>query len=190
MRGGVMLYGPPASGKDTVTASLHDICPSYRLFRRLKAGPGRRAGYRLATDDQLDCLTAAGDVVWENFRYGARYVIDRTGLDRQLSQGIPVVHIGQTAAIDAVRQAIPDAYWLLVLLWCDRKEARRRMELRATGDTASRLAAWDETEAPSAYNLRIDTGNTSAQAAAVDIHNSWCQFSARIHGYEPRPMCS
>lgn len=38
---GVILYGPPGAGKDTVTAELVQQDPSYALFERLKAGPGR-----------------------------------------------------------------------------------------------------------------------------------------------------
>lgn len=74
---GMILYGPPAAGKDTITAALRQLDPRYVLFQRIKAGPGRSTGYRMADADALDALRAAGDVIYEHQRYGATYVIDR-----------------------------------------------------------------------------------------------------------------
>ena len=34
---GVILYGPPAAGKDTITGELLALDPRYRQFSRLKA---------------------------------------------------------------------------------------------------------------------------------------------------------
>ena len=76
---GVILYGPPASGKDTVTAALTELNPRYAQFARLKVGAGKSAGYRMGTAEQLRELEAAGDVVYANTRYGNTYVIDRPG---------------------------------------------------------------------------------------------------------------
>jgi len=36
---GVLLYGPPAAGKDTVSAALIAVDARYVLFERLKVGP-------------------------------------------------------------------------------------------------------------------------------------------------------
>ncbi|MDO3687683.1 hypothetical protein [Micromonospora sp. C28ISP2-4] len=101
MMRGVILYGPPAAGKDTITRALTDADPADRLFRRLKAGPGRTAGYRMTTADKLKELRSRGEVAWENDRYGARYIVDRPALRRDLTDYVPVVHLGQTEAVDA-----------------------------------------------------------------------------------------
>lgn len=45
----IILYGSPAAGKGTVTKALTRLGNSYRLYQRLKVGPGRTAGYRMAT---------------------------------------------------------------------------------------------------------------------------------------------
>ncbi len=80
MTRGLILYGPPASGKDTITHALAELDPTISLFRRLKAGPGRTGTYRMTTEPEISHLRAAGDVIWENSRYDAVYVIDRPGL--------------------------------------------------------------------------------------------------------------
>jgi guanylate kinase len=162
----VILYGPPAAGKDTITAHLNALDPAYVLFPRLKAGSGRTAGYRLTTSAELDRLAAAGAIVWENSRYGARYAIDLPELAARLHAQVPVLHLGQVPAIEAVKKATPDADWLVVSVWCSRDEAARRIEQRATGDTEARLQAWDETEPLDVPDLRIDTSEVPAQAAA------------------------
>jgi ATP-dependent 26S proteasome regulatory subunit len=45
---GVILYGPPGAGKDTITAELSRLRPEFTLFQRLKAGP--RANHRVSAD--------------------------------------------------------------------------------------------------------------------------------------------
>ncbi|SCG19746.1 guanylate kinase [Micromonospora echinofusca] len=163
---GVILYGPPASGKDTVTAELQRLDSRYQQFRRLKVGSGRTTGYRMTTDADLAALRAAGDVVWENRRYGSVYVVDAHGLRRQLHDGIPVVHLGQVEAVDAVRNAFPHARWTVVALTCPRDVAKRRLTQRQTGDTAERLRVWDETEPLALADLTIDTSKVPADVAA------------------------
>ncbi len=132
MNRGIILYGPPASGKDTVTAALRVLDSRYVLFPRLKAGPGRTGGYRMTTPQHLDELYRAGAIVWENERYGARYAIDLPELAARLGQHVPVVHLGQVPAIKAVQAATADAHWLLVYLWCPRDEATRRLALTSS----------------------------------------------------------
>lgn len=169
MMGGVIPYGPPASGKDTITAALQKIDPRYKLFARLKAGPGRTTGYRMTTEAEIDVLRAAGDVVWENHRYGAVYVVDRPELVERLADHIPVLHLGQLQAIDAVVQATPTARWLVVYLWCPRAVAATRIEARGTGDTSARMHAWDETEPAPGADLSIDTAKVLPADAAHAI---------------------
>ena len=164
---GVILYGPPASGKDTVTAALHELDNRYQQFQRLKAGPGRTAGYRMTTKDELAALHASGGVVWENHRYGSVYVVDAPGLRQQLAEAVPVVHLGQVEAIDAVRQALPEVEWTVVALTCPRHVAEQRIVQRQTGDTWERLRAWDETEPVTiAADVTIDTSQNPPDLAA------------------------
>lgn len=177
MMRGVILYGPPAAGKDTVTHALSDLDPAYRLFRRLKAGPGRTGGYRMTTAEHVDQLRAAGHVVWENHRYGAVYVVDRPTLEADLAGHVPVLHLGQVEAVQAVKSSVPQAHWLTVHLCCARQVAAERITARATGDTDARLQAWDETPPLPDAGLTIDTGTTTPANAARWIHEYLTQLA-------------
>ncbi|MFL0395130.1 guanylate kinase [Streptomyces albus] len=170
-RQGVILYGPPAAGKDTVTTALTELRPQCRQFARLKVGSGKTSGYRMGTAEQLRELEAAGDVVYTNARYGNTYVIDRPGIDAAFAAGVPVVHLGQ---VDGV-QALVDGYratWSVVLLWCPREATAERSVGRGDSDTAARLAAWDATREDldahpdMVWDLTVDTTAASPQDAA------------------------
>ncbi|MEV6439836.1 phosphotransferase-like protein [Streptomyces anulatus] len=168
---GVILYGPPAAGKDTVTAALTELSPQYMQFARLKIGAGKSAGYRMGTTEQLRELEAEDAVLYANSRYGNTYAIDRPGVDTAFAAGVPVVHLGQ---VDGIR-ALVDSYaasWSVVLLWCPREVAEQRSAGRGDSDTAARLAAWDATREDldahpgMTWDLTIDTTEAAPQDAA------------------------
>lgn len=170
---GVILYGPPGAGKDTVTAALHTMSARFELFRRLKVGPGRVAGYRMGKPEDLDELAGRGHIIYANQRYGATYVIDRPELERMVSRGaVPIIHAGQLEAIGAVTMSDVVAQWLIVELWCQRDIAASRIAARGTGDTAERLRAWDQTSRLATADLQIDTGYTSPKNAAQQIRDA------------------
>jgi guanylate kinase len=168
---GIVLYGPPAAGKDTVTAALAQLDRRYGQFARLKVGSGKSAGYRMGTAEELAALEAAGDVVYANSRYGNTYVIDRPGLTMAFAAGVPVLHLGQ---VDGIR-ALVDGYpgnWTAVLLWCPREVTAQRSKGRGDADTAARLAAWDATREDldahpdMVWDLTVDTADTSPEESA------------------------
>lgn len=170
-RQGVILYGPPTAGKDTITTALTELNSKYAQFARLKIGTGKAVGYRMGTPEQLHELEAAGDVVYANARYGNTYVIDRPGIDAAFAAGVPVVHLGQ---VDGIR-ALVDGYladWSAVLLWCPREVTAQRSVGRGDSDTPARLAAWDatrkdlDTHPGTAWDLRVDTTAAAPQDAA------------------------
>ncbi|MEW2134632.1 phosphotransferase-like protein [Streptomyces sp. NPDC005435] len=168
---GVILYGPPASGKDTVTTALSELDSRYAQFTRLKVGTGKSAGYRMGTAEQLRELEAAGDVVYANSRYGNTYVIDAPGLNAAFEAGVPVVHVGQVAGVQALVDGYP-ASWSVVLLWCPREVTEQRSAGRGDSDTAARLAAWDATREDldshpgTVWDLTVDTTTSGPQDAA------------------------
>jgi guanylate kinase len=171
---GVILYGPPASGKDTVTAALGEIDSRYAQFQRLKVGSGKTSGYRIGTREQLAQLRAAGDVIYENARYGNTYTIDRPGLDDAVNAGVPVVHLGQLIGVRALVDGFP-AEWATVLLWCSREVTAARSAGRGDTDTEARLAAWDATKEDLdahpgfGWDLVVETATTGPAEAARRI---------------------
>ncbi|MFF3505382.1 guanylate kinase [Streptomyces sp. NPDC003247] len=171
MKQGVVLYGPPAAGKDTVTAVLTELHSKYSQFARLKVGAGKSAGYRMGTAEQLRKLEAAGGVIYANARYGNTYVIDEPGLDAAFEAGVPVVHLGQVDGIRALVDGYP-ADWSVVLLWCPREVTEQRSAGRGDRDTTARLAAWDATREDldahpgMVWDLTVDTTASAPQDAA------------------------
>lgn len=183
-RQGVILYGPPTSGKDTITRTLVRLDGRFQYFPRLKTGGGRTDGYRMILAEEAVALRRHGTVLYENARYGNRYVIDRPGLDAMFrSAAVPIVHVGQVAGVIAVRGYPAD--WLAVLLWCSREVARERAAARGTDDVDARLGAWDETaldierNGTADFALRIDTGSIRPGEAAELIRERLCSEHGR-----------
>jgi guanylate kinase len=139
--------------------------------QRLKIGGGRTPGYRFVTVEQFGELEEAGEILYRNTRYRSVYGVDRQPLDAIVhAGGIPVVHIGQVAGLIAI-EAYP-ARWLRVLLWWERDTTGQRSVTRGDGDTANRLAAWDETRQDLElhpdilFDLKIQTDQVAALNAA------------------------
>jgi guanylate kinase len=173
---GVILYGPPASGKDTVTAELSRQDNRFALLPKLKAGSGRSVGYRLVSSDELVVLRSKGRLVVETQRYGNRYAVDREDIAALTDSGrIPVVHMGNVADLERLRSAVPLA-WTTVLLWIPREVCAERSRRRGDSDSPKRLQAWDETAADlqaagdgAPFDLTIHTDQLEPAEAARQI---------------------
>lgn len=164
----VILHGPPAAGKDTVTHALSAIDDRYKIFERLKVGSGRTDGYRMSTLQHVEDLRRTSNIIWENRRYGSLYVIDRESLKRDLRDHFPVIHVGQVEAVRALVSSAT-ANWLVVHLWCPRAVAEGRIIERGTGDVDARLRAWDETDPLTEADLSINTAEMQPGDAAALI---------------------
>lgn len=162
----VILYGPPAVGKDTIDAALRDLSPHYRHFERVKVGPGRTEGYRMADDAALQELRDRRAILWENSRYEATYVVDRPGLIDAMRGGVPIVHLGQPEAVTALADALPDVRWTVVALTCPEGVAAERIRRRGDHDVAARMTAWHQTPSLVTADVRVDTGSTRPDQAA------------------------
>ncbi|AXI76827.1 nucleoside/nucleotide kinase family protein [Peterkaempfera bronchialis] len=173
---GVVLYGPPTAGKDTITSALSAADPRFRLVTKLKQGSGRSAGYRFVTSEELSGLRDQGRIVVETRRYGNVYAVDRRDIAELRSQGlIPVVHIGNVADLRRLLGGAA-ADWLRVLLWVPADVCEERSRLRGDADTTKRLTAWAETAADllgadvdGLFDVIVRTDRLSVDAAVEAI---------------------
>jgi guanylate kinase len=180
MHPGIILCGPPASGKNTITQELSILSPRYILFRKLKAGQGNGATYRHTTCEEIHELRNSGNLLQSSQRYGNVYAVDREELEAMFARDtVPVIHIGDLAGVRAL-QAYPAA-WLSVLLWCPRLVTENRLRDRGANDTAIRLTAWDEAACdlsgsqPGDFDLRIDTEQHTPGKIAQIIHEHFME---------------
>jgi guanylate kinase len=141
---GIIFYGPPASGKDTVSNLLERTQCGYAIYKKLKVGGGKTETYRMTSEENLQHLEAAGHIIYLNRRYGNSYAIDSNLLDILIENSIvPIVHIGQCEALLAVNQY--PLQWTQILLWCPRAVTAERARGRNDTDLHARLEAWDAT---------------------------------------------
>lgn len=167
MRAGLIVYGAPAAGKSTLTAELCRQSAAFVRHRPVKCGPGRTEGYRMVTPVELEAIRAdPRDVVWEQERYGAVYVVRRSCLVDLPDGEVPVVELGQPAAVRAVVTNVPEVRWHVVELRCGRDTAAARIRARETGDEAERLGHYDATPALPSADLVVDTGSTPSREVA------------------------
>ncbi|MFG2230819.1 guanylate kinase [Streptomyces sp. NPDC048723] len=187
--GGVVLFGPPTAGKDTVSAALAGLDARYGQLTKIKVGSGRTTGYRMADGEELAALRAAGRVVLETRRYGNTYAIDRDDLDAMTGAGrIPLVHIGSLGHLRSFTGAVQQP-WLCVLLWVPRDVCEQRSRGRGDRDTGDRLAAWDEALADlgmvpggeEPFDLLMRTDHTDPAGAAEIIARAHAHHQGERH---------
>lgn len=163
---GVILYGAPATGKDTVTTALARQYPHFVPYKRLKCGPGRTAGYRTISPEAMAAIPASS-ILWTNHRYGATYLVDRDELVRILDTGcVPVLHLGQPEAVEALVDQTPRVSWLVVELHSPLRVLRERIRERGTGDDEQRLEAAMHTPPLLTARVRVDTSAIEPASAA------------------------
>ncbi|SDH83514.1 guanylate kinase [Sinosporangium album] len=182
---GIVLYGPPTSGKSTVTETLHRLDPRYTLLRKLKAGNGRTDEYEQVSTKRLDELREAGRLAVETHRYGNIYAVDTADLDRMANAGqVPIVHIGGVADLHRLTAR---GSWLRVLLWVPREVCERRSRARGDDDTAERVETWDraldDLTGKGLFDLRISTDRRSVDSVAREI----AQAHTVMSGHAPAP---
>jgi guanylate kinase len=158
----VILYGPPAVGKDTVTAAMSKLDPAYQLFPLLKVGTGKLAGYRQATADQL----SASKLVTSWSRYGNTYAIDADGLSKALRTYSPVLHLGIPERVEAVLKHDQAVSWVVVELTYPRTVAEARLTQRNPHDVSERLRIFDRTPELTKPDLRLDTSTLTPEESA------------------------
>jgi guanylate kinase len=175
-RPGIALYGPPSSGKDAVTETLHYLYPRFVLLPELKVSAERTNGYELISPERRDKLRAEGRLAVDSHRGDTAYAIDQQTIETlQSMRCIPIVHLHSISDLRQLMEYVGDT-WLRVLLWVSRDVAEERALERSGADVPSCLAAWDETRADldshdeeHLFHLRVHTDRISIHKAAQKI---------------------
>jgi hypothetical protein len=171
---GVILYGPPTGLLTTVTKALGEIDSRFVVFEWLKAGPGRIAGYRLVTLEELGEIDGAGQLVHLRCHDDALYGIDRPMLLQQMADGlVPVIQLEQADGIDALLATELPIRWRVVRLLCPQAASGRlgptevpsRAEVPASDRPQDDLPAID----PESFDLILNTVSLPARTVAALI---------------------
>lgn len=158
----VVLAGPTAVGKGTVSAYIRDNHPEVSLSvsaTTRKPRPGEVDGvhYYFVSDDEFDRMIADGELLeWAVVHNSYRYGTPRPPIDAALAEGRRVLLEIDLQGARQVRAAMPEAL-LIFLLPPSWEELVRRLTGRGTEDTEEQqrrletarveLAAQDEFDA-------------------------------------------
>lgn len=177
---GVVLAGPPASGKRTVTFALTSLRRSYASFPALTVAHRARVAAEQTTRRHLDELRAWAQLFHEFTSDGIRFAYERERLNNLREQGrIPIACVDDGDVLQAFEREADD--WLQILLWCPRDEAERRLartwfahEKQRTPDRSS-MRRWDRSEKKllrdtRRFTLSIRTDRLNAVQVAQIVH--------------------
>ncbi|HTL40224.1 MAG TPA: guanylate kinase [Pseudolysinimonas sp.] len=169
----VVLAGPTAVGKGTVSRYIHEHYPNVTLSISATTRPPRVGEvdgehYYFITDAQFDQMIERGEFLeWATVHNAYRYGTPRPPIDAALAQGRSVLLEIDLQGARAVRSAMPEAL-LVFLLPPTWEELVRRLVGRGTEDSveqARRLAtARVELRAQDEFDVKV-VNNEVGQAA-------------------------
>ncbi|RBQ21366.1 guanylate kinase [Spongiactinospora rosea] len=190
---GIILCGPPASGKSTITRALHDLDPRFVPVRNLVVGPHPADDHDQVTDEQVERLRRAGRIISDIRREGGRYAIDRHPIEHMTQAGlVPVIHV---CGRPDVRRLSALGEWVRVLLWAPREVCHERLRRRdgcGTGGPVGTSAGPDVLDALQAtaddplFHLRIATDETSPDRAAREIADAFTAVTRPAKAVRPQ----
>lgn len=123
---GVLLAGPPASGKRTAAFSLTTLRRGYAHVPAMATKPHRSVDAEQTAQKHLDELHAWAQIFYAVTVDGRRYAYDRERLLHLREQGrLPIVCVEDAHALAAFEAESEG--WLPVMLWCPRSEAVQRL---------------------------------------------------------------
>lgn len=179
----LLLSGTPASGKDTISASLQELNSRFRHFKKHRGSeePKDDATYVHVDIKKFNRLAEQGAFVQYHSRYGRGYGVALSELENHWELGeLPIIHVGKYENIKPFIDAGLEVR--SVLLMVDKMETKRRLKLRHPRDKeeiAKRLAAYQEERdelaelirsgIKLAFNLILDNSGNDPQQIAEQI---------------------
>lgn len=139
----LVLAGPPAVGKDTLTLKLEKLYSKFILFDKLKTGGGRRKTYRRISSEEFTRMSAAGSMVSEVRQHGSCYGVDREHLQALINADfVPVIHTAHESEWKAL--SAHDGF-VGIILWAAPDVAHKRLldrDGKNSATMAERLELW------------------------------------------------
>ena len=153
---GVILYGPPGSGKSTITKLLQQTLRGGTKIRLIKVANGTNDEYLHMSRAEFNKIEPF-NILWSTERYGTTYAIRKDSIVHLESSLTPIIELGQAKAIKAV-EAATDYKWFKVSLQCTKETAARRLTSRKRQE--ERIDNWHNTE-PIDADVTLDTTHLS-----------------------------
>lgn len=135
----LVLFGTPASGKDTISKEL-EILGTYEMLRKAKFGSGRSVGYRMLGQEP-----DPRQVISSVSRYGNKYYVLESELQEVIERNrIPIVCTTSVTEVTDVRVWADKHGFNLVLvgLVTSFSTFKNRSNQRGDVDTQSRADSW------------------------------------------------
>ena len=148
----ILLCGPPASGKDTITTLLARKNNIFRHFRKHRVPPRENGknnppSYIRVSIDEYLTMIRDNEFVQFHQRYGRFYGVSRKTLEKHLRDGqIPIIHTGKVYDLMELDASFGNNS-AKILLWESKENIRERLKLRHPGDPREiqrRLQSYDD----------------------------------------------
>ena len=172
----VVLAGPTAVGKGTVSSYIREHIPDVQLSvsattRRPRPGEVDGTHYYFVTDTEFDRMIAAGELLeWAVVHNSYRYGTPRPPVDAALAEGKRVLLEIDLQGARAVRKVMPEAV-LVFLLPPSWEELVRRLIGRGTEDAAEQQRRLEtakvELAAQGEFDYRVV--NKDVRQAAMEV---------------------
>ncbi len=172
----VVLAGPTAVGKGTVSAYIRENYPDIRLSVSATTRPPRQGEidgvhYYFVSDEEFDRMIAQRELLeWAVVHNSYRYGTPRPPIDAALASGARVLLEIDLQGARLVREAMPEAV-LVFLLPPSWDELVRRLLVRGTEDSAEQARRLDTAKVELAAQDEFDfkVVNTDVAEAAREV---------------------
>jgi guanylate kinase len=147
----ILLSGPPASGKDSVTNLLNERNTLFVNFLKhcgcdLSAEKRGMESYVNISVEEFKRMISNGDFIQYHKRYGRFYGVSKKLLNDYLNKGlVPVIHTGRIENLITLESKILNKVYK-ILIWAKRDDIQQRLDKRQNGDIIEinkRLEAYD-----------------------------------------------
>jgi len=142
----LLLSGPPASGKDTVSHELINRNNRFVLFKKHRAGGETNSGYIDISTAQFKEMEAQNKFIQSHLRYGRLYGVSRDGIEKTLAYGkIPIIHTGRIENLVKLKDVFGQKC-IAIHLWEHRDILAERIRKRHNNaeEISARITALDE----------------------------------------------